>query len=133
MGSQPGLVDDWFGKNSSFAQVRPSQVSVESGCGHLAVFLLQLQEWWLQPDSSAEEWYFQGQLQAYCCVSFHSYQQETCFPPPPPPPPSSSSLLFHTLTLTCTARIFRSSPQFGVTLLTYEMLQRLFYVDFGKR
>ncbi len=29
------------------------------------------------------------------------------------------------------ARVFRSSPQFGVTLLTYEMLQRLFYVDFG--
>ena len=31
------------------------------------------------------------------------------------------------------ARIFRSSPQFGVTLLTYELLQRLFYVDFGGR
>ncbi|GLH10269.1 Calcium-binding mitochondrial carrier protein Aralar1 [Gryllus bimaculatus] len=30
-----------------------------------------------------------------------------------------------------TARVFRSSPQFGVTLLTYEVLQRLFYVDFG--
>lgn len=29
------------------------------------------------------------------------------------------------------ARIFRSSPQFGFTLLTYEVLQRLFYVDFG--
>ncbi|KAK6631068.1 Calcium-binding mitochondrial carrier protein Aralar1 [Polyplax serrata] len=29
------------------------------------------------------------------------------------------------------ARVFRSSPQFGVTLLTYEILQRLFYVDFG--
>lgn len=29
------------------------------------------------------------------------------------------------------ARVFRSSPQFGVTLLTYEVLQRLFYVDFG--
>jgi len=29
------------------------------------------------------------------------------------------------------ARVFRSSPQFGVTLVTYEMLQRLFYVDFG--
>ena len=28
------------------------------------------------------------------------------------------------------ARVFRSSPQFGVTLLTYEMLQRLFNVDF---
>lgn len=25
----------------------------------------------------------------------------------------------------------RSSPQFGVTLVTYELLQRLFYVDFG--
>lgn len=31
------------------------------------------------------------------------------------------------------ARVFRSSPQFGVTLLTYEVLQRLFYVDFGGR
>ncbi|XP_034248792.1 calcium-binding mitochondrial carrier protein Aralar1 isoform X6 [Thrips palmi] len=29
------------------------------------------------------------------------------------------------------ARVCRSSPQFGVTLLTYEILQRLFYVDFG--
>ncbi|XP_018321792.1 calcium-binding mitochondrial carrier protein Aralar1 isoform X2 [Agrilus planipennis] len=29
------------------------------------------------------------------------------------------------------ARVFRSSPQFGVTLLTYELLQRLFYIDFG--
>ncbi|XKL60264.1 hypothetical protein PGB90_001280 [Kerria lacca] len=29
------------------------------------------------------------------------------------------------------ARVFRSSPQFGVTLLSYELLQRLFYVDFG--
>jgi solute carrier family 25 aspartate/glutamate transporter 12/13 len=29
------------------------------------------------------------------------------------------------------ARICRSSPQFGVTLLTYELLQRIFYVDFG--
>lgn len=29
------------------------------------------------------------------------------------------------------ARIFRSSPQFGVTLFTYEIIQRLFYVDFG--
>lgn len=25
----------------------------------------------------------------------------------------------------------RSSPQFGVTLVTYELLQRMFYVDFG--
>ncbi|XP_072019919.1 electrogenic aspartate/glutamate antiporter SLC25A13, mitochondrial-like [Amphiura filiformis] len=31
------------------------------------------------------------------------------------------------------ARIFRSSPQFGVTLLTYELLQRSFVVDFGGR
>ncbi|XP_022645155.1 calcium-binding mitochondrial carrier protein Aralar1-like isoform X2 [Varroa jacobsoni] len=31
------------------------------------------------------------------------------------------------------ARVFRSSPQFGFTLLTYEVLQRLFYVDFGGR
>ncbi|XP_059174412.1 electrogenic aspartate/glutamate antiporter SLC25A13, mitochondrial-like isoform X2 [Physella acuta] len=29
------------------------------------------------------------------------------------------------------ARVFRSSPQFGVTLLTYELLQRVFYIDFG--
>ncbi|XP_011498371.1 PREDICTED: calcium-binding mitochondrial carrier protein Aralar1 [Ceratosolen solmsi marchali] len=29
------------------------------------------------------------------------------------------------------ARVFRSSPQFGVTLFTYELLQRLFFVDFG--
>lgn len=29
------------------------------------------------------------------------------------------------------ARVFRSSPQFGVTLVTYEVLQRLFYIDFG--
>ncbi|XP_077993016.1 electrogenic aspartate/glutamate antiporter SLC25A12, mitochondrial-like [Glandiceps talaboti] len=29
------------------------------------------------------------------------------------------------------ARVFRSSPQFGVTLLTYELLQRTFYIDFG--
>jgi len=33
--------------------------------------------------------------------------------------------------LFCLARVFRSSPQFGVTLLSYEILQRLFYVDFG--
>ncbi|XP_064594898.1 electrogenic aspartate/glutamate antiporter SLC25A13, mitochondrial-like isoform X2 [Liolophura sinensis] len=31
------------------------------------------------------------------------------------------------------ARVFRSAPQFGVTLLTYELLQRLLYVDFGGR
>ncbi|XP_020896462.1 calcium-binding mitochondrial carrier protein Aralar1, partial [Exaiptasia diaphana] len=29
------------------------------------------------------------------------------------------------------ARVIRSSPQFGVTLLTYELLQRLFNVNFG--
>ncbi|KAK9301823.1 hypothetical protein QLX08_006007 [Tetragonisca angustula] len=29
------------------------------------------------------------------------------------------------------ATVFRSSPQFGVTLFTYELLQRLFVVDFG--
>jgi len=29
------------------------------------------------------------------------------------------------------ARMCRSSPQFGVTLVTYELLQRAFYVDFG--
>lgn len=37
---------------------------------------------------------------------------------------------FHFITF-FTARVFRSSPQFGVTLLTYELLQRVFYVDFG--
>ena len=31
------------------------------------------------------------------------------------------------------ARMCRSSPQFGVTLVTYELLQRAFYVDFGGR
>jgi len=29
------------------------------------------------------------------------------------------------------ARMCRSSPQFGVTLVTYEVLQRTFYIDFG--
>jgi solute carrier family 25 (mitochondrial aspartate/glutamate transporter), member 12/13 len=29
------------------------------------------------------------------------------------------------------ARIFRSSPQFGVTLVSYELLQRALYIDFG--
>jgi len=29
------------------------------------------------------------------------------------------------------ARMCRSSPQFGVTLVTYELLQRVLYVDFG--
>jgi solute carrier family 25 aspartate/glutamate transporter 12/13 len=29
------------------------------------------------------------------------------------------------------ARMCRSSPQFGVTLVTYEVLQRMFYIDFG--
>ncbi|TPP64513.1 Calcium-binding mitochondrial carrier protein Aralar1 [Fasciola gigantica] len=31
------------------------------------------------------------------------------------------------------ARVCRSSPQFGVTLLAYEMLQRFLYIDFGGR
>lgn len=31
------------------------------------------------------------------------------------------------------ARILRSAPQFGFTLLTYEVLQRVLYVDFGGR
>jgi len=31
------------------------------------------------------------------------------------------------------ARVFRSSPQFGVTLVSYELLQRFFWVDFGGR
>ncbi|KAK2150605.1 hypothetical protein LSH36_399g06029 [Paralvinella palmiformis] len=34
---------------------------------------------------------------------------------------------------TYNARVVRSSPQFGVTLLTYELLQRTFYIDFGGR
>lgn len=29
------------------------------------------------------------------------------------------------------ARVVRSSPQFGVTLVTYELLQRLLFIDFG--
>lgn len=29
------------------------------------------------------------------------------------------------------ARVFRSSPQFGVTLVTYELLQRWLNIDFG--
>ena len=33
--------------------------------------------------------------------------------------------------LSLLARVFRSSPQFGVTLVTYELLQRWFYIDFG--
>lgn len=33
--------------------------------------------------------------------------------------------------LSFSARVFRSSPQFGVTLVTYELLQRWFYIDFG--
>ncbi|XP_078085535.1 electrogenic aspartate/glutamate antiporter SLC25A13, mitochondrial [Mustelus asterias] len=32
-----------------------------------------------------------------------------------------------------TARVLRSSPQFGVTLFTYEVLQKIFRVDFGIR
>ncbi|XP_069168629.1 calcium-binding mitochondrial carrier protein Aralar1-like [Procambarus clarkii] len=49
-------------------------------------------------------------------------------------------MILHLLPLTCfvlsiyycpQVRVFRSSPQFGVTLVTYEILQRLFYVDFG--
>lgn len=31
------------------------------------------------------------------------------------------------------ARVMRSSPQFGFTLVSYEILQRLFYIDFGGR
>ncbi|XP_023225510.1 calcium-binding mitochondrial carrier protein Aralar1-like [Centruroides sculpturatus] len=31
------------------------------------------------------------------------------------------------------ARVLRSAPQFGFTLLTYEILQRLFFIDFGGR
>lgn len=52
------------------------------------------------------------------------------------PAPASASLFvtfitaFFSISLLA-ARVFRSSPQFGVTLVTYELLQRLFYVDFG--
>lgn len=48
-----------------------------------------------------------------------------------------STPLFFTFLTVCfslpllLARVFRSSPQFGVTLVTYELLQRTFYVDFG--
>ncbi|XP_063067869.1 calcium-binding mitochondrial carrier protein Aralar1 isoform X1 [Engraulis encrasicolus] len=38
---------------------------------------------------------------------------------------------FRALWKGATARVFRSSPQFGVTLVTYELLQRWLYVDFG--
>lgn len=38
---------------------------------------------------------------------------------------------FVLLLLFLLARVFRSSPQFGVTLVTYELLQRMLYVDFG--
>jgi solute carrier family 25 aspartate/glutamate transporter 12/13 len=31
------------------------------------------------------------------------------------------------------ARVFRSSPQFGVTLMTYELFQRVLVIDFGGR
>uniref|UniRef100_UPI00398F013B electrogenic aspartate/glutamate antiporter SLC25A13, mitochondrial isoform X1 n=1 Tax=Pristiophorus japonicus TaxID=55135 RepID=UPI00398F013B len=31
------------------------------------------------------------------------------------------------------ARVFRSSPQFGVTLMTYELLQKWFSIDFGNK
>ncbi|CAG2184942.1 AGC [Mytilus edulis] len=37
------------------------------------------------------------------------------------------------LAATIAARVLRSSPQFGVTLLTYELLQRTFRIDFGGR
>jgi hypothetical protein len=48
----------------------------------------------------------------------------------------STPLFFTILTISFSlplllARVFRSSPQFGVTLVTYELLQRTFYVDFG--
>lgn len=55
---------------------------------------------------------------AHTLTHTHSHTVPHCICPPPPSP---------------TARIFRSSPQFGFTLLTYELLQRVFAVDFGKR
>ena len=54
-------------------------------------------------------------------------------------------IAFHTLTVeeyfvvtSCllssySARVCRSSPQFGVTLATYELLNLLFHIDFEKR
>lgn len=39
--------------------------------------------------------------------------------------------VINTFVLLPPARVFRSSPQFGVTLVTYELLQRWLYVDFG--
>ena len=38
-------------------------------------------------------------------------------------------IMFHVFA----ARVLRSSPQFGVTLMTYEILQRVLFVDFGGR
>jgi hypothetical protein len=38
---------------------------------------------------------------------------------------------FYCFCFLSTARVLRSSPQFGVTLVTYELLQRFFDVDFG--
>lgn len=38
-----------------------------------------------------------------------------------------------TITIFFSVRVLRSSPQFGVTLLTYEVLHRIFQVDFGGR
>ena len=40
-------------------------------------------------------------------------------------------LLIFGLFLGAVARMCRSSPQFGITLVTYELLQRMFYIDFG--
>ena len=44
----------------------------------------------------------------------------------------SIAIRYHLKSLSLfSARIFRSSPQFGVTLFVYEILQRFLYVDFG--
>ena len=65
-------------------------------------------------------WWCSEDLSSQCCNS-HALSSEGEVTP----------TFFSSLLLS--ARVFRSSPQFGVTLLTYELLQRLFYVDFGGR
>ena len=47
-------------------------------------------------------------------------------------------VVYHVKVTSCllssySARVCRSSPQFGVTLATYELLNRLLHIDFGKR
>ena len=42
-------------------------------------------------------------------------------------------LFLHRINIGAGARMFRSSPQFGFTLLTYELLQRALNIDFQGR